>query len=213
MGMIWKEKGTKHEENAQKELQVNPRETMQENIRTESAKNAQEEPQTALTGTMQQIQRIKTFDKELVSADPDKEFAYKFLHIFMGIFGSFLMVFPAGPTADPDLKVVYVLAWMFLGMAVMYRMHPYILAVGMGRVSEILAYVPVDKKLLRRVRRGYLRRYLVKLGAACLIAQQLGALFDGAWSIWNLLYPLGVISSLYLVGSLSLGWIPSFGWK
>lgn len=176
-------------------------ETKQKETKTET---------TETMGTKEEIflqkQRIQTFDKQLVTADEEKTFAYKFLYIFMGIFGSFLMVFPVGPAADPDLKVIHILAWMFLGMAVIYRLQPYVYVVGMGRISEILAYTPVNQKLLRQVHRGYLYRYLLKLGAICLTAQQFGALLNGAWSIWNLLYPAGIILSLGLVGNLYLGW-------
>lgn len=168
------------------------------------------ESRTGITETKReallQMQRIQSFDKELATADEEKMFAYKFLHIFMAIFGTFLMVFPVGPAADPDLKVIHVLAWLFLGMAAIFRMQPYVLVVGMGRISEILAYAPVNQKLMRQVHQKSLRRYLRKLGVVCLAAQQLGALLDGVWSIWNLLYPVGTILFLYLMGSLYLGW-------
>ncbi len=151
-------------------------------------------------------ERIRVFDKNLVSMDREMMFVYKFLNIIMSIFGCFMMIFPVGPAADPDLRVLYVLAWMFLGMAVWERMQPYVNVVGEGRVSKILACHPVEKRLVRQVRREYLRRYLFQIGAVCLAAQQLGALLNGAWSPWNLIYPATVILSLYLVGILQIGW-------
>lgn len=150
-------------------------------------------------------ERIRVFDENLVSMDGEMMFAYKFLNIIMSIFGCFMMIFPAGSAADPDLRVLYVLAWMFLGMAVWERMQPYVYVAGQGRVSKILACHPVDIRLVRQVHREYLRRYLFRLGAVCLAAQQAGALLNGAWSPWNLIYPAAVILSLYLVGILQIG--------
>ncbi|MDE7300407.1 MAG: hypothetical protein K2N94_16540 [Lachnospiraceae bacterium] len=104
------------------------------------------------------------------------------------------------------MKVIYVLAWMFLGMAVMFRIQPYIYMIENSvRISTVLVYIPVDKALLRRVRRGYLRRYLIKLGIVVLIFQQIGALIDGCWSVWNLIYPVALICFLYLEGLAYIG--------
>ena len=115
-----------------------------------------------------------------------------------------MMLFPFGPAVDPDLRVIYVLAWLFLGMAVLCRMQPYIYVAG-ERISAMLAYVPADRALMRRVRRQYLRRYLQKLGAVCLVLQQFGAFVDGTWSFWNLIYPVGMILLLYLAGLAYIG--------
>lgn len=176
-------------------------ETTQKGTRINTAERKEEKESIC-----QQKQRIKAFDRELLLADEEKIFAYKFLYIFAGIFGTFLMIFPLDPSGNPDLRVLHVLAWMFLGMAVVWRIQPYVLLIGMDRVSKILAYTPVNQKLLRQVRLGYLHRYLLKLGAVCLVAQQAGALVNGTWSFWNLIYPIGMILSLDLAGSLYIGW-------
>lgn len=153
-----------------------------------------------------QKERIRAFDRELMEGDPDRNFAAKILYIIMGTIGCFMTVFPFGSDTDPDLRVLHVLAWLFLGMAVLFRLQPYVYIAGdVGRISAVLAYIPADKALMRRVRRGYLRCFIVKLGTICFVLQQFGALLDGTWSAWNLIYPVGLILSLYLAGILYIG--------
>lgn len=146
-----------------------------------------------------QIERIRAFDRELAKVDADRALASKIMYYIMGTLGCFLMLLPFGPAADPNLRVIYVLAWLFLSMAVISRMQLYIFVAG-ERISTMLAYVPANRALMRRVRRGYLCRYLQKLGAACFVLQQFGALVEGNWSFWNLIYPAGMILFLYLAG-------------
>ena len=55
------------------------------------------------------------------------------------------------------------------------------------------------------IRREILRRYLFKVGAVCFVFQQAGALLWGGWTVVNLLYPFGVVLSLYLFGALHIG--------
>lgn len=151
-------------------------------------------------------ERIRAFDRELMAANTDLALSSKILYTIMGVFGCFMMVFPVGAAFDPDLRVLHVLAWMFLGMAMMARIQPYVYILGDARrVSAALAYIPVEPALLCLVRREYLRRYLQKIGVVCLLVQQLGALLNGAWSVWNLLYPVGVVFSLYLAGVVYIG--------
>ncbi len=151
-----------------------------------------------------QRERIRAFDRELMEGDADWAFASKILYYIMGTLGCFMMLFPFGPAVDPDLRVIYVLAWLFLGMAVLCRMQPYIYVAG-ERISAMLAYIPADRALMRRVRRQYLRRYLQKLGTVCLVLQQFGAFVNGTWSFWNLIYPVGMILLLYLAGIAYIG--------
>ena len=154
-----------------------------------------------------QKERIWAFDREVMANDTDRTVALKFLCIIMSVFGCFLMIFPFAPAREPGQRVIYILAWLFLGMAVIFRIQPYIYVMGDARrVYAMLAYIPVDKALICQVRREYLRRYLLKIGILCFILQQLGALFDSAWSIWNLIYPAGMILSLYLAGVAYIGW-------
>lgn len=154
---------------------------------------------------MTERERILAFDRELLSVDDSKVLASKVLCILMSIFGCFMMIFPVGAEDSADMKVIYVMPWIFLGMAVTFRMQPYVYADNSVRVASVLAYAPVDKALLLQVRRGYLHRYLAKLGVVGLLFQQLGALLEGCWSVWNLLYPAGVIFFLYLAGLAYIG--------
>lgn len=154
---------------------------------------------------MTERERILAFDRELLSADDSKALISKVLCIMMSVFGCFVMIFPAGTQESADMRALYIAPWILLGMAVTFRLQPYVYADNSVRVASVLAYAPVDKALLLQVRRGYLRRYLAKLGTAAILLQQLGVLLEGCWSFWNLAYPAGVILGLYLAGLAYIG--------
>lgn len=154
---------------------------------------------------MKERERILAFDRELLSVDDSKALASKLLCILMSMLGCFMMLIPVGAQESADMRAIYVIPWIFLGIAVTCRMQPYVYVGNLVRVAEILAYAPVDKGLLLQVRRSYLRRYLAKLGAAAFLFQQFGALIEGCWSVWNLLYPAGIILLLYLAGVAYIG--------
>lgn len=152
-----------------------------------------------------QKEQILAFDRELIECDPDRVFTSKILYIIAGVLGCFMMVFPFDPKVESDQNVLCILAWMFLGIAVIFRLQPYISIGDQGRICTLLAYVPVDKALLCQVRRQYLRRFLIKIGVLCFLFQQMGALFDHNWSVWTLIYPAGMILFLYLAGIAYIG--------
>lgn len=152
-----------------------------------------------------QKEQILAFDRELIECDPDRTIAMKVLYMIMGVLGCFVMVFPFDPKVESDWSIFYILAWMFLGMSVIFRLQPYISIGNQGRICTLLSYIPVDKALFCQVRRQYLCRYLIKVGILCFLFQQLGALFDHSWSIWNLIYPAATLLFLYLAGLAYIG--------
>ena len=150
--------------------------------------------------------KIMAFDREWVKIDEDSKLAAKIVYVILGALGCLMMFFPVGSSIYQGSPIFFLFTWMFLYVAVIFKMQPYIYAPGEGkRIISLLAYVPVDKKMMCCIRREILRRYLFKIGAVCFGFQQAGALLWGEWSVVNLLYPFGVVLSLYLFGALHIG--------
>ena len=147
---------------------------------------------------MTEKEHIKPFDNELSQADHYHMLTPKIRSRRMGTQGGIMMSFPAANIKDT--AVFFIFPFLFLGMAVIFRMQLYVYINNYVKIEPVLMYMPVDKMVFRRVRCEYLRHYLLKLGFVIFVIQQCGAFYKKSWSVWNLFYPAVVIAVLYFIG-------------
>ena len=152
--------------------------------------------------SMKDRECILAFDRELACLDDYRMVISKLLYYIMGIVGCMSMAIPL--SKEDKVSILMVFPFLFWGMSVLFRMGPYIFINNTLKIETILTYIPVDKIELFYVRRGYLRKYLAKIGIIILILQQVGAIIEGCWSVWNLFFPAAIIIVLYWIG---LGYI------
>ena len=147
---------------------------------------------------MTEKERVRAFDRELSQADDYRILTPKIMCWCMGTIGCITMAFPAANIKDT--AVFFIFPFLFLGMAVIFRMQLYVYINNYVKIEPVLMYMPVDKTVFRRVRCEYLRHYLLKLGFVIFVIQQCGAFYKKSWSVWNLFYPAVVIVVLYFIG-------------
>lgn len=155
-------------------------------------------------GRMQkEINRVLQFDAEFERADEERIVMSGVVYWIEQIIGCMLMLVPFDMSGSD--RVIPVICFMLLGMAVIFRLEPYVHLKNKGRIERVLERTPMDMTAFRTVRCQYLRRYLAKVGVAVFALQQLSAFFDGSYRISNILYPAVMLVGLYVLGLLYIG--------
>ena len=99
---------------------------------------------------MTEKERIQAFDRELSQADDYRILTPKIICRCMGTIGCIMMAFPAANIKDT--AVFFIFPFLFLGMAVIFRMQLYVYINNYVKIEPVLMYMPVDKMVFRRVR-------------------------------------------------------------
>ena len=74
-------------------------------------------------------------------------------------------------------------------------------------VYSLLGFVPVESRAIFAARAGYAAEFSLKCGGVFLVLQHSGALLQGTWNIWNVIYPAAAAAEMLAAGLLyALPW-------
>ena len=71
-------------------------------------------------------------------------------------------------------------------------------------IYMVLRWMPVEEEVIYKVRREYLDRLVLKVTIVIFVLQQIGALLDHSWNLWNIVYPLAIAGLIWLSGVLNI---------
>lgn len=149
------------------------------------------------------MEAVKAFDREWKRHNSWDFLMSRVCCILFSVFGSGIMLIPI----EKDERYPFVWSLFLLLWAVYLHIRPYLRYIEDGievSIYEKLKWMPISRTDILKVRREYLAKYCLKVGAAILILQQIGAVLFKSWGILNLLAPIALTVLIFLVGTVNI---------
>lgn len=149
------------------------------------------------------MEAVKAFDREWKRHNSWDFLMSRVCCILFSVFGSGIMLIPI----EKDERYPFIWSLLLLIWAVDFYIRPYLRYTEDGRavgIYEKLKWMPVSRKDILKVRREYLAKFCLKVGAVILVLQQIGACLSRSWWIFNLLAPIAMTVFLFLVGMVDI---------
>ena len=146
------------------------------------------------------MDRVKKFDRMLEKIEDYKFVMSKFVMYLCLVLGCSWMLIPLNRGEPFFCLISYYI--IFFGIACYLK--SYGCAEKGTSIYMVLRWMPVDKKEIYKVRREYLDRLVLKVAIVIFLLQQVGALLDHSWNVWNIVYPLAIAGLIWLSGVLNI---------
>lgn len=146
------------------------------------------------------MDRVKKFDRMLEKIEDYKFVMSKFVMYLCLVLGCSWMLIPLNRGESFFWLISYYI--IFFGIACYLK--SYGCAEKGTSIYMVLRWMPVDKKEIYKVRREYLDRLVLKVAIVIFLLQQVGALLDHSWNVWNIVYPLAIAGLIWLSGVLNI---------
>ncbi|MBQ4522301.1 MAG: hypothetical protein IJA10_05040 [Lachnospiraceae bacterium] len=145
------------------------------------------------------MDRVKKFDRMLEKIEDYKFVMSKFVMYLCLVLGCSCMLMPFN-RAEP----FFVISYSIIFTGINCYLNSYASAEKGTSIYMVLRWMPVDKKEIYKVRREYLDRLVLKVAIVIFLLQQVGALLDHSWNVWNIVYPLAIAGLIWLSGVLNI---------
>lgn len=148
--------------------------------------------------------QMRNLDRELESGE---NFRWGTDQVLMGIFlfaVCAIIIIPA-QMVPGRFEFCPVAAGLLILCSAGFRLKRYVYIKEEDKVRQIyhlLRFLPLDKRVIFRVRARYAIRFGFRAGCAFLSLQLVGALLYGEFSVWNVLYPALAAGEMCLAGIL-----------
>ena len=146
------------------------------------------------------MDRVKKFDRMLEKIENYKFVMSKFVMYLCLVLGCSWMLIPLN-RGEPFF-------WLISYYIIFFGIACYLKSYGCAEkgtsIYMVLRWMPVDKKEIYKVRREYLDRLVLKVAIVIFLLQQVGALLDHSWNVWNIVYPLVIAGLIWLSGVLNI---------
>ena len=146
------------------------------------------------------MDRVKKFDQMLEKIEDYKFVMSKFVMYLCLVLGCSWMLIPLN-RGEPFF-------WLISYYIIFFGIACYLKSYGCAEkgtsIYMVLRWMPVDKKEIYKVRREYLDRLVLKVAIVIFLLQQVGALLDHSWNVWNIVYPLAIAGLIWLSGVLNI---------
>ena len=146
------------------------------------------------------MDRVKKFDRMLEKIENYKFVMSKFVMYLCLVLGCSWMLIPLN-RGEPFF-------WLISYYIIFFGIACYLKSYGCAEkgtsIYMVLRWMPVDKKEIYKVRREYLDRLVLKVAIVIFLLQQVGALLDHSWNVWNIVYPLAIAGLIWLSGVLNI---------
>lgn len=147
------------------------------------------------------MEKVKEFDKMLEKINDYDFVMIKFVVYICVTLGCLLMIMPF----DEMNSLLCVGPYLLCSIGVYFYLSLY-LYIGKEKKSvfSVLKWMPVEENEIYKVRREYLDRFVLKIAVVIFVLQQISAVIDHSFNIWNILYPLAVAVLIWLSGVLCI---------
>ena len=146
------------------------------------------------------MDRVKKFDRMLEKIENYKFVMSKFVMYLCLVLGCSWMLIPLN-RGEPFF-------WLISYYIIFFGIACYLKSYGCAEkgtsIYMVLRWMPVDKMEIYKVRREYLDRLVLKVAIVIFLLQQVGALLDHSWNVWNIVYPLAIAGLIWLSGVLNI---------
>ncbi|MCM1256860.1 MAG: hypothetical protein NC307_03305 [Roseburia sp.] len=145
------------------------------------------------------MEAVKAFDREWKKQNSWDFLMSRVCKILFSLCGAGLMFIPV----EKNDWHSFVWSLILLVWAMHFQIRPYMRYTEEGSevsIYEKLKWMPVSRKDIFKVRREYLAKFCLKVGAVTLALQQIGACLSHSWEIFNLLAPVALAILLFLLG-------------
>lgn len=149
------------------------------------------------------MEQVKKFDEIYKKQESYNFLMFKIVKYLGIILGIFLMMIPISEGG----VVIAFYSFACIGMGVTFYLRSYMVVFEDGKAVSIykkLKWLPVSKKDIMKVRAGYLKDIMVKISAIVLAEQIIGLLLSETFTIFNMLYVIGVLAAVALVGVICI---------
>ncbi len=147
-----------------------------------------------------EMEQVKSFDRMRKKLD-DYYFlmncVIKNIYLFIGC------AFALLPVSEGDMTF-YGCGIFLLSMAAVLHLAPYQVVREKGKPASIYEkckWLPVSRKVIRKVRREYLFQFSVKIGIAVFLCQMFGAALSGKAGFGNVAFPVLVWLLVWGIGN------------
>ena len=141
------------------------------------------------------MERIKQFDINLKKMENYNFVISKFLMYLFLILGCLWMIVPF----EKKETFLWTTSYYLLFMGIYFYLRPY-LYIGRTPVFYVLNWMPIEENEIFKVRREYLNRIMLKITVISFLLQQIGAVLNHSWGIWNVVYPFVMAGIVWLSG-------------
>ena len=134
-----------------------------------------------------EMEQIKSFDRMRKRLEDYYFLMYgvvKYIFLFIGC--TFMLL----PVSDGDMTF-YSYGVFILSMAAVVHLAPYQVVREKERTASIYEkckWLPVSRKVMKKVRRKYLFQFSMKVGITVFLCQFLGAVLSGKLGFWNVAF-------------------------
>lgn len=151
------------------------------------------------------MDKVKKFDEELKNIYQEAFFFQKFLSIMFFGLGIMIMMIPVDLKDGFRLFMVQSVCVGTLG--VLQYMQVYMSVTENNKRVSIykkMAFMPVSKAEIRKVRCGYLNRICMKVGTAMFVVQQISSLLNHSMGIVSVLYAAACVAFMWGMGLICI---------
>lgn len=147
------------------------------------------------------MDRVKKFDRMLEKIEDYKFVMSKFVMYVCLVLGCFWMLMPF----NREEPFFWMISYYIIFFGVSCYLNSYASMENKGTsIYMVLRWMPVEEKVIYKVRREYLDRLVLKVTIVIFVLQQIGALLDHSWNLWNIVYPLAIAGLIWLSGVLNI---------
>lgn len=147
------------------------------------------------------MEQVKNFDKMLEKIENYDFVMSKFVMYLCLSLGCFWMIVPL----EEKDTFLWMTSYYIFSIGIYCYLKPY-LHIGKEKtpVFYVLSWMPVEANEIYKVRQEYLSRMILKITVVSFSLQQVGAVLNHSWGIWNIVYPLVIAGLVWLSGVLYL---------